>query len=54
MNTTPAASPELACFDWESRVGAPVLSIGEVGIPVFGDPSLAPQVRIEAVAVHQS
>jgi hypothetical protein len=50
MNTTTSASTEPAYFGWESRVAAPVLGIGEVGIPVFGDPSLTPL----AVPLHEA
>jgi hypothetical protein len=47
--TSTCASTEPAYFDWETRVAAPVLGIGEVGIPVFGDPCLTPL----AVPLHQ-
>jgi D-proline reductase (dithiol) PrdB len=42
MNTTTSASPEVAYFDWERTVAAPVLGIEQSYVPVFGDPLLTP------------
>jgi D-proline reductase (dithiol) PrdB len=42
MKTKTSESPAVAHFDFERSVAAPVLGIGQVDIPTFGDPLLNP------------